>query len=141
MVAPQQRFWYFFPEPHGHGPFRPTRSIPLSAPRAHLDFLHPARDLWRLRLGSVRLSQLERHVLGRDRGADVVSELIPSIYLDFVRGGHADPLVPVFRHNQMDLRGLGAFRAASYHSSATTRQPARMHSTTRRCVSQLRAAW
>jgi len=35
-----------------------------------------------------------------------VSELIPRIYLDFVRGGHAEPLVPVFHHNQMDLRGL-----------------------------------
>jgi tetratricopeptide (TPR) repeat protein len=52
------------------------------------------------------LSQLERHVLGWDRGVDVVSELIPRIYLDFVRCGHAEPLVPVFHHNQMDLRGL-----------------------------------
>jgi uncharacterized protein len=86
--------------------YRMTRTIPPPVPRAHLDFLHPARNLWRLRLGSVRLSQLERHVLGWDRGADVVSELIPRIYLDFVRGGHADPLVPVFHHNQMDLRGL-----------------------------------
>jgi uncharacterized protein YprB with RNaseH-like and TPR domain len=86
--------------------YRMTRTIPPPAPRAHLDFLHPARNLWRLRLGSVRLSQLERHVLGWDRGADVMSELIPRIYLDFVRGGHADPLVPVFQHNQMDLCGL-----------------------------------
>ena len=86
--------------------YRMTRTIPPPAPRAHLDFLHPARNLWRLRLGSVRLSQLERHVLGWDRGADVVSDLIPRIYLDFVRGGHADALVPVFHHNQMDLRGL-----------------------------------
>jgi uncharacterized protein len=86
--------------------YRMTRSIPPPIPRAHLDFLHPARNLWRLRLGSVRLSQLERHVLGWDRGDDLVSELIPSIYLDFVRHGHADPLVPVFQHNQMDLRGL-----------------------------------
>jgi len=86
--------------------YRMTRTILPPAPRAHLDFLHPARNLWRLRLGSVRLSQLERHVLGWARGADVVSELIPRIYLDFVRGGHADPLVPVFHHNQMDLRGL-----------------------------------
>ena len=86
--------------------YRMTRTILPPAPRAHLDFLHPARNLWRLRLGSVRLSQLERHVLGWDRGADVMSELIPRIYLDFVRGGHADPLVPVFHHNQMDLRGL-----------------------------------
>ena len=86
--------------------YRMTRTIPPPEPRAHLDFLHPARNLWRLRLGSVRLSQLERHVLGWDRGEDVASELIPRIYLDFVRGGHADSLVPVFHHNQMDLRGL-----------------------------------
>jgi uncharacterized protein YprB with RNaseH-like and TPR domain len=86
--------------------YRMARTIPPPAPRAHLDFLHPARNLWRLRLGSVKLSQLERHVLGWDRGADVASELIPRIYLDFVRGGRAEPLVPVFQHNQMDLRGL-----------------------------------
>ena len=86
--------------------FRMTRTIAAPELRAHLDFLHPARNLWRLRLGSVRLSQLERHVLGWDRGADVASELIPRIYLDFVRGGHAEPLVPVFQHNQMDLLGL-----------------------------------
>jgi tetratricopeptide (TPR) repeat protein len=86
--------------------YRMTRSIPPPTPRAHIDFLHPARNLWRLRLGSVRLSQLERHVMGWDRGADIASELIPRIYLDFVRGGRAEPLVPVFQHNQMDLRGL-----------------------------------
>jgi uncharacterized protein YprB with RNaseH-like and TPR domain len=86
--------------------YRMTRTIPPPLPRAHLDFLHPARDLWRLRLGSVRLSQLERHVLGWDRGSDIASELIPRIYLDFVRGGRAEPVVPVFQHNQMDLRGL-----------------------------------
>ena len=86
--------------------YRMARTIPPPVPRAHLDFLHPARSLWRLRLGSVRLSQLERHVLGWDRGADLASELIPRIYLDFVRGGRAEALVPVFHHNQMDLRGL-----------------------------------
>jgi tetratricopeptide (TPR) repeat protein len=86
--------------------YRMARTIPPPAPRAHLDFLHPARNLWRLRLGSVKLSQLERHVLGWDRGADIASDLIPRIYLDFVRGGRAEPLVPVFQHNQMDLCGL-----------------------------------
>jgi len=91
--------------------FRMTRTMAPPVPRAHLDFLHPARNLWRLRLGSVRLSQLERHVLGWDRGADLVSELIPRIYLDFVRGGQPDPLVPVFEHNQMDLCGLAGLSA------------------------------
>jgi uncharacterized protein len=88
--------------------YRMTRTIRPPAPRAHLDFLHPARNLWRLRLGSVRLPELERHVLGWNRGADVMSELIPQIYFDFLRGGPPEPLVPIFHHNQMDLRGLAA---------------------------------
>jgi uncharacterized protein len=86
--------------------YRMTRIIRLPAPRAHLDFLHPARNLWRLRLGSARLPELERHVLGWNRGVDVASELIPAIYFDFLRGGAPEPLVPIFHHNQMDLRGL-----------------------------------
>src|SRR5438046_7046563 len=85
-----------------------TRKISSPTPRAHLDFLHPARNLWRLRLGSVRLSQLERHVLGWERGMDVLSGLIPQIYFDYLRGGPPERLVPVHNHNQMDLRGLAA---------------------------------
>ena len=88
--------------------YRMSRKIPVPAPRAHIDFLHPARNLWRLRLGSVRLSELERHVLGWDRGADVLSGLIPQIYFDYLRGGPPERLVPVLNHNQMDLRGLAA---------------------------------
>jgi len=88
--------------------YRMSRKISMPTPRAHLDFLHPARNLWRLRLGSVRLSELERHVLNWDRGTDVLSGLIPQIYFDYVRGGPAERLVPVFHHNQMDLRGLAA---------------------------------
>jgi len=88
--------------------YRMSRKISVPTPRAHLDFLHPARNLWRLRLGSVRLSELERHVLGWDRGADMLSGLIPQIYFDYLRGGSPDRLVPVLNHNQMDLRGLAA---------------------------------
>jgi hypothetical protein len=88
--------------------YRMSRKISVPTPRAHLDFLHPARNLWRLRLGSVRLSELERHVLGWDRGADVLSGFIPQIYFDYVRGGPPERLIPVFHHNQMDLRGLAA---------------------------------
>ena len=88
--------------------YRMSRKVATPSPRAHLDFLHPARNLWRLRLGSVRLSELERHILGWDRGADVLSGQIPQIYFDYLRGGRAEPLVPVLNHNQMDLRGLAA---------------------------------
>jgi len=88
--------------------YRMSRKIPVPVLRAHLDFLHPARNLWRLRLGSVRLSELERHVLGWDRGADLLSGQIPQIYFDYLRGGPPERIVPVLNHNQMDLRGLAA---------------------------------
>jgi hypothetical protein len=88
--------------------YRMNRKVTSPAPLMHLDLLHPARNLWGLRLGSVRLSELERHVLGRDRSADILSDLIPRIYFDFLRGGPPERLVPIFQHNQMDLRGLAA---------------------------------
>jgi uncharacterized protein len=88
--------------------FRMTRVISASSLEAHLDLLHPARHLWRFRLGSVRLAELEQHVLGKRRAADIISELIPQIYFDYLSGGAPDGLVPVFLHNQMDLVGLAA---------------------------------
>jgi uncharacterized protein YprB with RNaseH-like and TPR domain len=93
--------------------FTMTRSIPAPKLAAHLDLLHPARALWKLRLGSVRLVELERHVLdaprlGWRRDDDVSSALIPQFYFDYLRGGPVEPLAGVVRHNQMDLRGLAA---------------------------------
>jgi hypothetical protein len=93
--------------------FTMTRSIAAPRLSAHLDLLHPARALWKLRLGSVRLVELERHVLdaprlGWHRENDVASALIPQYYFDYLRGASAGPLAGVVRHNQMDLRGLAA---------------------------------
>lgn len=93
--------------------FTMTRSIAAPKLAAHLDLLHPARALWKLRLGSVRLVELERRVLdarrlGWQRDDDVESAMIPQHYFDFLRGGPAAPLAGVARHNQMDLRGLAA---------------------------------
>jgi len=93
--------------------FTMTRSIAVPKLAAHLDLLHPARALWKLRLGSVRLVELERHVLdaprlGWRRDEDVSSALIPQFYFDYLRGGPTEPLRGVVRHNQMDLRGLAA---------------------------------
>jgi len=93
--------------------FTMTRAITTPRLTAHLDLLHPARALWKLRLGSVRLVELERHVLdaarlGWHREEDMLSALIPQHYFDYLRGGPAAPLAAVVRHNQMALRGLAA---------------------------------
>ena len=52
------------------------------------------------------MAELEKHVLGWNRGADLISEMIPQFYFDYLRGGPPEPLVQIFLHNQMDLRGL-----------------------------------
>ncbi|HXO62908.1 MAG TPA: ribonuclease H-like domain-containing protein [Candidatus Acidoferrales bacterium] len=93
--------------------FRMTRSIAAPSLAAHLDLLHPARALWKFRLGTVRLIDLEREVLnpmllGWCRQGDVSSRFIPQFYFDYLRGGPPEPLLGVARHNQMDLRGLVA---------------------------------
>ncbi|PYU02204.1 MAG: hypothetical protein DMG34_16875 [Acidobacteria bacterium] len=89
------------------------RCIRVPELAAHLDLLHPARAVWKLRLGSVRLAELERQVLdaprlGWHREDDVPSSLIPQFYFDYLRGRSALPLTGVVRHNGMDLRGLAA---------------------------------
>jgi uncharacterized protein YprB with RNaseH-like and TPR domain len=93
--------------------YRMTRSIAVPKLAAHLDLLHPARALWKFRLGTVRLVDLEREVLnptllGWHREDDVSSKFIPQFYFDYLRGGPPEPLTGVARHNQMDLRGLAA---------------------------------
>src|SRR5205807_10573940 len=74
---------------------------------------HAGPALCTLRPGSVRLVELERHVLdaprlGWQRDNAVSSALIPQFYFDCLRGGPVAPLAAVVRHNQMDLRGLAA---------------------------------
>jgi uncharacterized protein len=93
--------------------FTLTRTIRVPRLAAHVDLLHPARAIWKFRLGTVRLVDLEREVLdpfrlGWSRKDDVATSLIPQFYFDYLRGGPPGPLASVVRHNQMDLRGLAA---------------------------------
>jgi hypothetical protein len=97
-----------------------TRAIRVPKVEAHLDLLHPARAVWKFRLGSVRLVDLEREVLdpfrlGWSRKDDVSTALIPQLYFDYLRGGPPGPLAGVVRHNQMDLRGLAALFGKMNH--------------------------
>ncbi len=74
----------------------------------HLDLLHPARRLWKLRLESCALTHLEKEVLGVGRQGDVDGSEIPGIYFDYLRTGDARGLEPVFYHNALDIITLAA---------------------------------
>jgi hypothetical protein len=74
----------------------------------HFDALHPARRLWRLRLETCKLTDLEEAILGISREGDVPGSEIPAIYFDYLRTGDARGLQPVFYHNALDVVSLAA---------------------------------
>ncbi|MDP9054219.1 MAG: ribonuclease H-like domain-containing protein [Acidobacteriota bacterium] len=73
---------------------------------AHLDLLHGARRLFKLRLESCRLVNLERRILGLEREADVPGDLIPYYYFEYLRTRVAFRLIPIFHHNVLDIVSL-----------------------------------
>jgi uncharacterized protein len=77
----------------------------------HLDLLHPARRLWKLRLDSCRLQALEAALLGVRRVGDVPGEEIPDIYFRYIRGRDAGSLARVLEHNFIDVVSLAALTA------------------------------
>ena len=78
------------------------------AEAAHLDLLHPARRLWKMRLESCRLQSLEGALLGLRRHGDVAGEDIPRIYFDYVRSRAAGAMPRVLEHNRLDIVSLAA---------------------------------
>ncbi|WP_054024649.1 ribonuclease H-like domain-containing protein [Bacillus sp. FJAT-28004] len=72
----------------------------------HLDFLHPARSIWRNTLVSCKLSHVEEERLGIHREDDVPGSLAPQLYFEFLANGDPAPLEGVFRHNEIDMLSL-----------------------------------
>jgi uncharacterized protein len=86
--------------------YRLNRSRPPFGKLEHLDLLHGARRLWKLRYESCRLVDLESQVLGFEREGDVPGALIPYLYFEYLRTGRAARLLPVFHHNALDILSL-----------------------------------
>ena len=72
----------------------------------HLDLLHPSRRLWKERLGSCRLTNLESAILGFERQGDIPGALIPQRYFEYLRSGDGSKLSAVFHHNVLDIISL-----------------------------------
>ena len=77
----------------------------------HLDLLFGARRLWKLRLESCRLVELERRILGVEREGDLPGEMIPYCYFDFLRTQEAFRVVPILHHNAIDILSLACLTA------------------------------
>jgi uncharacterized protein len=75
----------------------------------HLDLLPLSRRLWRNRLESRTLQNLEVQILGTFRTQEEIPGwLIPQMYYDYLRSADARPMKGVFYHNAMDILSLTA---------------------------------
>lgn len=72
----------------------------------HLDFLFPARSLWRHKHESCRLYHLAREVVEADRSEDIPSAEIPWRYFEYLNTGNFELIEPILYHNQEDILSL-----------------------------------
>ncbi|HLY16868.1 MAG TPA: ribonuclease H-like domain-containing protein [Bryobacteraceae bacterium] len=91
--------------------FRMARARHPFARMEHLDLLSGARRLWKLRLDSCRLMELENRILGVERQGDLPGEMIPYYYFEYLRTQQAFKLVPIFHHNAIDILSLACLTA------------------------------
>jgi uncharacterized protein len=91
--------------------YRLNRAKPPFARMEHLDLLHGARRLWKLRFESCRLVDLENQVLGVERQGDLAGALIPYVYFEYLRTRDAARMIPIFHHNALDILTLACLTA------------------------------
>lgn len=91
----------------------------------HFDLLPLARRLWRIRLESRTLGNVETQILGVTRGEEEVpGYLIPEMYFDYLKTQDARPMSGIFYHNAIDilsLAGLFSHMAFLLHDPHSTR--------------------
>jgi len=96
--------------------FRMMRQRSPFSTLEHLDLLHGARRLWKLRFESCRLVDLENQILGVERQGDLPGELIPYVYFEYLRTHEILRLVPIFHHNAVDILTLACLTAIVPHA-------------------------
>lgn len=74
----------------------------------HLDLVHVARRLHKVRGIECRLTTLEREVLGFERVGDVAGSEVSACYLHYLRSGDTSAMMGVVEHNAWDVVAMAA---------------------------------
>lgn len=93
----------------------------LYAAPPHVDLLHPARRIWKLRLKKCNLTCLEEAVLGAYREDDLPGALVPERYFKFLKTRDFSLLEDILRHNVQDIVSLAHIlhRLMAVHDAPT----------------------
>lgn len=80
--------------------------VPKLPPFGHFDLYHASRRLWKHRLDKLKLSVVEKEVLGFERINDIPGYLAPIIYFDFLETNRPDGMLGILKHNELDILSL-----------------------------------
>ena len=72
----------------------------------HLDLLHSSRRLFKRRLQSCTLTNLERELFEFNRTDDIPGYLVPSVYFDWLNSEDLSMMNAVIEHNRLDIISL-----------------------------------
>nr|WP_199426716.1 ribonuclease H-like domain-containing protein [Anoxybacillus caldiproteolyticus] len=81
-------------------------TVPKLPAFGHFDLYHAARRMWKQKLESVRLANVEKEILGIEREHDIPGFLAPMMYFDFLSTPHPERIFGVLQHNEMDILSL-----------------------------------
>lgn len=74
--------------------------------KPHLDLLHIARRVWKMRLKKCNLGHLEEAVLGIGREGDILGAEVPQRFFSYLKTGQFSLLQDVIDHNAQDIATL-----------------------------------
>lgn len=80
--------------------------VPKLPPFGHFDLYHAARRMWKHKLERLKLSVVEKEVLGFERKDDIPGFLAPMIYFDFVERKDPEGMLGILKHNENDILSL-----------------------------------
>ncbi|MGJ7909415.1 ribonuclease H-like domain-containing protein [Neobacillus sp. LXY-1] len=80
--------------------------VPKLPAFGHFDLFHAARRLWKHKLERLKLSIVEKEVLGIERTDDIPGYLAPMIYYDFIENKNPEGILGVMKHNEIDILSL-----------------------------------
>lgn len=81
-------------------------NVPKLPPFGHFDLYHASRRMWKHKLERLKLSIVEKEVLGIERKDDIPGFLAPMIYFDFVERKDPEGMIGVLKHNEQDILSL-----------------------------------
>ena len=88
------------------GRYTMLRMRDMWVPLRRMDLLPPAKKVWRRRLHSVRLANLEANILRFGREDDLPGSEAPKRFFNYLKTGDAESLNPVLEHNRQDVLSM-----------------------------------